>query len=130
MDDGWLYVERTEEGTLYAASLRGGFDHRFDHHVALRIDYRARRRSGLPEDVEHGWLRGLERRLIDDLGGDGELVATETTDGVRTLHLFVGARLAAQFRRRARRGKWGGVVVSVVHDPAWSRVEHLVRLAD
>ena len=130
MDDGWLYVERTARGTLYTANLRGRLDRRHDHHVALRIDYGPPRgRTGLPDDDDRTRLRQLERRLAAGLGDEGELVASETADGVWTIHLFVGAPLAALYRRRARRGRWGGVVVSVAHDPEGSRVEHVARLA-
>jgi uncharacterized protein DUF695 len=123
MDDQWLYMEGRREGRPYTASLRIPFDRarwpEYDHHVALVLRYGANWRDGLPKPAELRRLQDLEARIIDTLEGHGALVATETTDATRTIHLYIrgGGALMEGFRRRDN--------ASVTHDPHWERVAHL-----
>jgi hypothetical protein len=123
MEDQWLYMEGKRAGRPYTASLRIPFDRarwpEYDHHVALVLRYGAHWRNGLPKAPELTRLQDLEDRMIDTLEGHGALVATETADAKRTIHLYVrgGGPLAEGFHRRAS--------ATVTHDPQWERVAHL-----
>lgn len=60
---------------------------RFDQHVAVTARYPARP-NGLPTDEALAQLRDLEDRIESVLPPDGEVIAHETTNGVRTIHVY------------------------------------------
>jgi hypothetical protein len=121
-DDRWLYVELKRDGRPHAAALRLPFDRTrwpdYQHHVALAVAYAPHWRTGMPRNAkELTRLQDLEDRWIASLQGHGALVATETGDAQRTVHLYFrgGGDLEASLGQRA----------TVTHDPAWAQVAHL-----
>jgi uncharacterized protein DUF695 len=127
MEDRWLYMEGTRAGKPYTASLSIPFDRSrwpgLDQHVALTLGYRAQRGNGLPRPDDLPRLQDLEESLIERLEGHGALVASESSAGARTLHMYLRAEcpLALYFGRRAD--------ATVTHDPHWLRVVHLSAVA-
>jgi hypothetical protein len=132
MEDQWLYREGKRDGRPYMASIRLPFDparwREFDHHIAVAVTYGPHWRTGLPKPRELTRLQDLEDRMIAHLEGHGVLVATETSDATRTIHLLVrgGGPIVESFRERERRGKEKGVAVTVARDPAWEGLAHLM----
>jgi hypothetical protein len=135
MDDRWLYLEGRRDGHAYTAGVRLPFDPAlwpsYDHHVAISVDYAAHWRTGLPKPEELPRLQGFEDRMIAGLDAHGVLVASETGDRRRTIHVFIrgGGLLLEMYRDWESRGKQGGVAVSVAHDPEWLTVAHLAECA-
>jgi hypothetical protein len=133
MEDGWRYLEGKVRGRAYAAAVRHPLAParwpEYDHHVAIAIDYAPHWRTGLPRHEDLTRLQDIEDRMIERLVGHGVLAATETGGGTRTIHLYVrgGGPLIDMYRRRAERGKQGGLAVAVAHDPDWRAVSHLAR---
>jgi hypothetical protein len=95
-----------------------------DAHVRVELPFAAED-SGLPEAAALDQLRDLEDRLGDVLGSDGRVVAHETTDGVRTLHVYADATTDAADRVVAAVAGHPGVVTAVTDDPGWDAVRHL-----
>ncbi len=132
MADNWLYLEATRDGHAYVASFRVPFDParwpEFDHHVALVLRYKPHWRTGLPKPDELTRLQEFEDLMIDVIGDGGALVAMETSDMRRTIHL----RLPAGELLDMYRG-WVGqpdrVETTVEHDPEWRCLTHLSQLA-
>lgn len=134
-DDCWIYREGKRDGHEYTASARDPLDRArwpgLDHHVALTLGYAPHWWTGLPKPKELTRLQDFEDDLIERLAAtaSGELVASETTQARRTIHLYLRADclMLEYFRGRAaqdggRKGPW----VTVTHDPAWACVAHLV----
>ena len=134
MDDAWTYLEGKRRGRMFMASLRRPFDRtrwpEYDHHVRLVFDYKPHWRDGLPKPAELTRLQDLEDRMIDQPEGHSALVATETGDARRTVHLFVrgGGPLAAMYAEHAAKGKRGSLEVAFARDPEWRGVAHLAAL--
>lgn len=134
-DDRWLYIEGNRDGSAFMASLRTPLDPTswpdFDHHVAIEVGYAPQWRTGLPKPKELTRLQDLEDRLMARMEGHGVLVASETSGARRTMHFFIrgGGPLAEMYRERERKGRKGGIAVSVTHDPAWERIAHITAIA-
>lgn len=133
-EDCWHYREGKRDGHEFMAATRDPLDRArwpgCDHHVALRLGYTPHWWTGLPKPSELTRLQDFEDDLIEKLVATsaGELVATETTQGRRTLHLYLRADslMLEMFRGWAakdpgKKGPW----VSVTQDPAWAGVAHL-----
>jgi len=132
MDDRWTYLEGRRAGRAYTASLRTPLRPdrwpTFDHHVVISLGYAPHWRTGLPKPKELARLQELEDRMIDGLEGHGALVATETTDATRTVHLYIrGGGPLAEFYRGF--GRQGAVGIGIDHDPEWAQVAHLAARA-
>ena len=137
-DDDWLYREGKRDGHEHMATSRDPLDPArwpgFEHHVRLTLGYTPHWRTGLPKPKELIRLQDHEDGLIANLAeaGAGELVATETTQAKRTIHLYLreGPMLDmfAEWAARdpGKKGPW----VTVTHDPAWSGVAHLAPPAE
>lgn len=98
-----------------------------DTYVGLAVPYTDRTPEGLPGPGSLDRLRALEDHLAQRLGGSGEIVAVQSHEGLRVLHVYVdGTTPAAEQIRTAVLG-WdqGAVRVDSHHDPAWSEVKHL-----
>lgn len=130
MDDTWTYMEGRRAGRDYTASVRTPLDRRrwpdYDHHVVVALGYAPHWRTGLPKPKELTRLQDLEDRMIDALEGHGALVASETTDATRTVHLYIrgGGQLAEFY---GGHGKQGSVEITIEHDPEWRGVAHLAE---
>ena len=134
MDDSWLYLETKRDGRAWMAGVRVPFGPSrwpaFDHQVTLVLRYAPHWRTGLPKPKELTRLQEFEDRMIETIGTDGAVVATETSDMRRTIHLRLpeGA-LLDQYREWEREYTKGGLVVTVEHDPEWAAVAHLAQYA-
>lgn len=97
------------------------------HHVTVMASYADQTDDGLPAGASLDALRGLEDDLAELLGGDGRVVAHESSAGVRLLHAYVDGATDAPERLRRARLPWaeGTVEVRVDPDPAWDAVRHL-----
>jgi hypothetical protein len=134
MDDNWLYLEGKRGGRAWAAGVRVPFGPtrwpEFDHQVTVVLDYTPHWRTGLPKNADElTRLQAFEDRMIEAIGDLGAVVATETSDMRRTIHLRLpqGHLLDSYRRWAAQRNK--GVAIAVEHDPEWAAVEHLAQVA-
>jgi len=98
-----------------------------DTHVQVVVPYRDRTEAGLPGDGSLAALRTFEDHLSARLEGSGRMVAHESCDGVRRLHLYVDGTTPAAEQVRVAAAGWhqGRVDVVVTRDPAWDGVAHL-----
>jgi hypothetical protein len=98
-----------------------------DTYVAVAVPYRERTGAGLPESASLIELRRLEEHLVSRLGGSGRVVAHQSCDGVRVLHVYVDGTTPAAEQVRTAVGGWGeGTVrLEVRSDPGWDAVAHL-----
>ena len=87
-----------------------------DAHVRVELPYAAED-SGLPQEAALDELRELEDRLEDVLGRDGRVVAHETTDGVRTLHVHADRTSDGPDRVAAAVAGYPGARTEVTDDP-------------
>jgi hypothetical protein len=97
---------------------------RFDTHVALRLPYQARD-SGFPTDDSLRTLRSFEDGLEPLLGRDGELIAHESTGGLRTLHYYVDGQTELVKRLQREVSRWPRGSATVDLDPDFTGVRHL-----
>jgi hypothetical protein len=93
--------------------------------VAVKLGFPARE-NGLPTEEALALLRDHEDAIAAAVGDDGEVVAHETCEGVRTLHVYVdGATPAAMVAgETARNGPYDGHA-EINYDPRFARVDHL-----
>jgi hypothetical protein len=98
-----------------------------DTYVGLVVPYADRTPEGLPGPGSLDRLRALEDRIAQRIGTDGEVLAIQSHDGVRVLHVYVDGTTDAAEAVRAVALTWdqGAVRVESHHDPAWSAVKHL-----
>ncbi len=133
-DDGqptWLVLQGdTPYGPLLASTqvpLAAAWAPRLDTHIGVSVPYAEKEDSGQPAARSLGNLRALEDHIVARLGGQGRLVAHETTRGVRLLHLYVDGGTPAVDQVKAAVQAWeeGKVRVRAESDPGWSQVQHL-----
>ncbi|GAA1248073.1 DUF695 domain-containing protein [Oryzihumus leptocrescens] len=107
--------------------LRAATAPHLDTHVAVVVPFTDTTEQGLPGAQSLPRLRSLEEHLIDRVGPSGRLVAHESHDGVRVLHLYVDGTTPAAEQVRAAVPGWdqGRVQVASQLDPAWAAVAHL-----
>jgi hypothetical protein len=100
---------------------------RFDTHVAVTLPFRENNDGGLPLDGSLTALRAFEDALTGALGGDGDLLAHETTRGVRVLHYYVDGSAGATALIEGRVASWpeGRAQAKASYDPALEGVSHL-----
>jgi hypothetical protein len=98
-----------------------------DTHVRVVVPYRDRTEAGLAGEGSLAALRSFEDHLNARLEGSGRIVAHESCDGVRQLHLYVDGTTPAAEQVRVAAAGWhqGRVDVVVTHDPGWDGVAHL-----
>jgi hypothetical protein len=98
-----------------------------DLHIRVDVPYRLRDENGLPAEEAFPALYALEDRI--DARVDGAVVvAHETSDGVRTTHLYADRPAAAAVLEPLLDG-WpdGRIKMKVTPDPRWTGVSHLSR---
>ena len=95
-----------------------------DAHVRVELPYEAED-AGLPGPAVLDRLRDLEDRIEEQLGSDGLVIAHETSDGRRTLHVYVDATTDAPDRVVGAVAGYAGSRVVTSSDPAWEAVQHL-----
>jgi Family of unknown function (DUF695) len=98
-----------------------------DTYVGLAVPYTDQTPDGLPGPGSLDRLRALEDRIARNVGDNGEVVAVQSHQGMRVLHLYVDGTTTASEHVRAAALAWdqGAVRVESHHDPAWSAVKHL-----
>jgi hypothetical protein len=107
--------------------LRPATAPQFDTYVGVAVPYVDRTPEGLPGPGSLDALRALEDHVAQRIGGSGQVVAVQSHEGLRILHLYVdGTTPAADQVAAAVRG-WdqGPVELESQPDPAWSAVGHL-----
>lgn len=100
----------------------------FDQHVAVVVPYRDQTPQRLPAGAALESLRAFEEELVDRVAQAAVLVAHESANGRRILHLYTdsAAPATATLTELARAGwREGRVKVLAKADPAWSSVAHL-----
>jgi hypothetical protein len=98
---------------------------RYDTHVAVILDYPAQD-NGYPTDEALTRLREVEDGIVDSIGEDGSVLAHETCDGIRTLHIYVdGGTSAAETVASVARSGPLPVRVQAAYDPKLDGVSHL-----
>jgi len=99
---------------------------RFDQHVAVTVRYPARP-NGLPTDEALTQLRDLEDRIESVLPPDGEVIAHETTNGVRTIHVYADSTTdkASAVASVADSFHALKMTVTVAADPGFEAIAHL-----
>jgi hypothetical protein len=127
----WALLSAEHEGlpvlAMARSPLRSVCFPRFDTHVAVTAPFNRFDEGGLPADGSLEALRALEDDITAALGGDGDLLAHETTRGVRTLHYYVDGSTDAADTVQRRASAWteGTVRCARTYDPALEEVSHL-----
>jgi hypothetical protein len=124
----WLLLESSSpDGHRVIASALSPLrwiDHPLlDLHSEVRLAYQSQREDNLPTGESLEWLRTYEDGLTESLANRGILVAHETSDGVRVLHIYTDSEdqnardIIDTYRPMDRAG------VTHAMDPAWRSVE-------
>jgi hypothetical protein len=99
----------------------------YDLHIRIDVPYRMRDVNGFPSEEVFPALYALEDRI--DARVDGAVVvAHETSDGMRTTHLYAD-RPAAAAVLEPLLADWpdGRIRMRATPDPGWKAVSHLAR---
>ena len=99
---------------------------RFDQHIAITARYPAQP-NGLPTEESLTQLRELEDRVESVLPPDGEVIAHETSNGVRTIHVYVDSTTSKAEAVSSVAGSFNALKtgVNVNADPGFEGVAHL-----
>lgn len=131
-EPSWAVLEATNQRgapvlALTRVPLRPMTAPHLDTHVGISLRFADVEESGLPGERSLTALRALEDHLIERLGDSGQVVAHETTTGVRMLHLYVDSTTPAVDQIKAALGGWAESRprVDIAIDPAWDAVRHL-----
>ncbi|MEJ5918726.1 DUF695 domain-containing protein [Corynebacterium sp. H78] len=142
---GWLTIDAEANGepvrVTTSAPLVQLVNPLFTEHVVIQLLYTGLDEKKLPDEQSHKAITEMNAKLIDALGEDGVVVATETSDGVYLLHAYVDSVSSAgseaglvdvetetpaqRLERIAQGWSEGQVDVEATYDPAWERVGHL-----
>ncbi len=97
----------------------------YDTHIGVTLPFRATG-NGLPDQDSLDALRAFEDSLAPLLDG-AELIAHETGENVRTLHIYGDSTRFAAKPLEKHAGSWreGRAKVRTSTDPSWERVRHL-----
>jgi hypothetical protein len=133
-DDSWVLMEgRQRDGTpllaTAASPLRSARWPRFDLHVPIMLPYQRHNEGQFPVDESLAALRAFEDELSAAIGGNGALVAHETTGGLRTLHFYVDSQTNARAELESHLPRWreGRASIEPRLDPAFEQVRHLMQ---
>jgi hypothetical protein len=125
----WALLQGERNGAVVMALLDVSakwVDHPLlDQHIAVSLPFADRTPPGLPGGTSLDQLRALEDRLTGQVPR-ASLVAHETTQGMRTLHLYSDSddpALVEQVRHAV--AGWPGVAVNSALDPGWRAIRHL-----
>jgi hypothetical protein len=127
----WSTVAGTRKGkplvALVQTPLKAARWPAYDLHIRIDVPYRAQDENGFPSEDVFPALYALEDRI--DARVDGAVVvAHETSNGVRTTHLYAD-RPAAAAVLEPLLADWpdGRIKMKVTPDPGWKAVNHLAR---
>lgn len=91
-DDQWALLEGQRDGKSVLVSamrpMKWIDNPLLDQHLEVLLPFAEKTEQGYPQGVALERLRQLEDQLTAQLGDRALLVAHETLDGVRTLHLY------------------------------------------
>jgi hypothetical protein len=128
----WVMLNGTtpDGGAILASTqvpLRASTAPHLDTYVPVVVPFKDRTEQGLPGPASLSALRDLEDHLTALLGDSGRVVAHQSHDGVRILHVYVDGTTPAAEQVRAGVVGWdqGEVAVDVELDPGWTHVAHL-----
>ena len=127
----WVLLSgQTPEGARVVASarqpLRSASAPQLDTYVGVFLAFADATEEGLPGPAALVELRALEDDLAG-LGARGEVVAHQTSGGIRVLHVYVDSTTDGERFVRAASDRWraGKTQVQSQLDPGWSAVGHL-----
>jgi hypothetical protein len=126
----WALLRGKRDGAVLLATLAVSLkwvDHPLlDQHIAVTLPFADPAAAGLPDPDVLDQLREAEDGLTHQLQAAVLLVAHETTQGTRTLHLYADSDDPAVVEqvRRAVSG-WPGAAVTSNLDPGWRAIRHL-----
>jgi uncharacterized protein DUF695 len=127
----WSTMAGTRKGkplvALVQTPLKAARWPAYDLHIRIDVPYQAQDENGFPAEEVFPALYALEDRI--DARVDGAVViAHETSDGVRTTHLYAD-RPAAAAVLEPLLADWpdGRIRMKVTTDPGWKAVSHLAR---
>lgn len=128
----WIVLEGTApNGSRVVATaqvpLRAATAPQLDTYLGIAVPFSDRTADGQAGELAAKALGELAATLAERLGGNGRLVAHETVNGVRVLHLYVDSTTDAADRARQAALEWeqGRTGVDVRADPVWEAVQHL-----
>jgi uncharacterized protein DUF695 len=128
----WLLTKRTtDSGAPILSSaqvpLRAASAPHLDTYVDVSVSFSEWTSGGLPAPASLKRLREFQDHVSGRLGVRGRVVAHETQEGIRTLHLYVDSTTSAIKQVREAIAGWtqGTVSVTEKRDPAWDNVRHL-----
>ncbi len=131
-EPSWAILEASDRRgravlTMAQVPLRPMTAPHLDTHVGITLALADAHESGLPGDSALTALRELEDHLTGRVGDSGRVVAHETTNGVRVLHLYTDTTTPAVDQIKGALGGWtqSQPRVDVTVDPAWDSVRHL-----
>ncbi|MEV4349973.1 hypothetical protein AB0J83_36405 [Actinoplanes sp. NPDC049596] len=133
-EDSWMLMQgQRDDGVpllaMATAPLRPARWPRFDLHVPVRLPYAQYNAGQLPADESLEALRRFEDEVAAAIGGNGALVAHETSRRLRTLHFYVDAQSNARAEIESRLPQWreGRSSAEARLDPAFDGVRHLMQ---
>jgi hypothetical protein len=128
----WLVTRGTADNgapLLVSAQvpLRAASAPHLDTYVDLSVGFSEWTSDGLPAPASLKRLREFQDQVSQRLGAGGRVVAHETREGIRTLHLYVDSTTSALKQLRGAVADWldGSVSITEKPDPAWENVRHL-----
>ena len=128
----WVMLNGTtpDGGAILASAqvpLRASTAPHLDTYVPVVVPFAGPHRAGPARPGLADALRDLEDHLTALLGESGRVVAHQSHDGVRILHVYVDGTTPAAEQVRAGVVGWdqGEVEVGVQLDPGWTSVAHL-----
>jgi hypothetical protein len=125
----WAMLDgRTPGGEVVLATvqvpLRSARWPRFDTHVSLTLPFDDQG-NGLPDQPALALLREFEDSVAPVVGHDGELLARETRNGIRTLHYYVDGRTEVPDRLAQVVSGWRRGRSRASLDPSLAEIGHL-----
>jgi len=130
---GWTMLQGSHNGSPVIvrclSRLRPIQAPMLDQHVAVSILFDDRTPAGLPGPECLEALQDFEDRLTETLGDAGQPVAIETSDGNRTIHLYVDSATTAVTTIEAAARTWvhSRIEVTTAVDPGWEAVCHFAQ---
>jgi hypothetical protein len=127
----WTILSSTADGPARMAvvqtPLRSMFAPQLDTHVNVEVPYVNCADNGLPETASLESLRLFQGELEQRIKGAGRVVAHETCNGVRILHVYVDSTASVVTELGAATAGWGEGLATLhsTYDPEWSAVSHL-----
>jgi hypothetical protein len=128
----WLVTRSTTESGAPRLSsaqvpLRAASAPHLDTYVDVSVEFSEWTTGGLPAPASLKRLREFQDFVSSRLGDGGRVVAHETREGIRTLHVYVDSTTSAlkQVREAIKGWTQGSVSVTEKLDPAWDNVKHL-----